>query len=572
MLRELTIRNFAIIDDLSMTFDNGLIVLTGETGAGKSIIIKAVDLILGGRVASDLIRSSQDTAELEALFEVPVQSQAGEMASQQGFDLSEGLLVRRLIQRNGRHKIYINGRLATTHMLSSMSNQLASIAGQHSHQALLNTDYHLMVLDQFGDLGKLRQKVSACYKKILPLIAELRTLRRQLAEQAQRCELLAFQAQEIGRAGIAPGEDEVLEQQRQRLKNAERLYETVGGCVELLYGGDGAVVERVADLTKELQLLCPVDPALSPIAQRINDVAFELEDIARELQAYLQGIVFDTDRLESVEQRLDALQQLKRKYGDTMESVIAFGQRAEEELKRASCLPEEIDKKEKCLQRTHEELVALCRRLSRRRRQAAKGFAKAVQQEVGSLGMKKTRFDVRFAPVPVDDSTDPYLAVDESGIEATGMERAEFFISPNVGEDLRPLARIASGGELSRIILALKAILATGEAVETLVFDEVDAGIGGGVAEMVGEKLSALARYHQVICITHLPQIARFGKSHFKIEKHVHHGRTSTAIRPLQGEDRVKELARMLGGIHITKQTLAHAREMMDMGRKNSEP
>lgn len=563
MLRELSIKHFAIIDDLSISFDDGLSVLTGETGVGKSIIIKAVDLILGGRMTADLIRSSEETAELEALFEVPEQSQAVQVGEAQGLDLTEGLLIRRVIQRSGRHKTFINGGLATTQMLANINQYLASIAGQHSHQALLKPDYHLLILDQFGDLLELRGKVASGYQQILPLIKKLALLKRQRDQQTQRCELLAFQAKEIQQAQIVAHEDGKLEQERQRLKHAQHLYDTVGASVELLYGVDGAVVERLSGIGKELQSLGNLDSSLSPVGQRLQDASFEVEDIARDLQTYLHGIVFDAERLEVVEQRLYLLEGLKRKYGGSLESVIAFGQEAEKQLAQASSLPESIEQTEVELTRVYQELCDLCGQLSRKRRSAAKHLAKAVQQEVALLGMTKTRFDVQFASVPCGDDMDSHLLFNGRAMEATGIDRVEFVVSPNIGEDLRPLSRIASGGELSRFILALKAILATNDAVETLIFDEVDAGIGGGVAEMIGEKLASLARFHQVICITHLPQIARFGKNHFKIEKKIRQGRTHTLITPVQGEDRIKELARMLGGVKITKKALAHAREMM---------
>jgi DNA repair protein RecN (Recombination protein N) len=563
VLRELSIKNFAIIDDLSISLDKGLTVLTGETGAGKSIIINAVNLILGSRASPELIRTSEEAAELEALFEVPAESPGARTAREQGIDLSDGLLVRRIIQRNGRHKIYINGRLATTQILSSINSHLASIAGQHAHQSLLKPDSHLLVLDQSAGLVRLREEVAGCYQQMLPLIRRLATLRRDLAEQSERRELLEFQYKEIQQAKIVPGEDQELEQELQRLKHAERLNETVGRCVDRLYGADGALVEHLTGIGRELQVLSKIDQALGSLKERVDSVSFELEDIANELRSYLQGIVFDSDRLEAVGLRLDTLQRLKRKYGGSLESVLAHGKEMEEGLKRVSSLPEEMVETETRLTGLFERLTGLCQELSEKRKEAAAYFARKVQEELASLGMPKTRFDVEFKGVPVDEHSDPHLVLGNTGIEATGVDRVEFLIAPNVGEDLRPLAQIASGGELSRIILALKAILATKESVETLIFDEVDAGIGGGVAEMVGEKLASLARFHQVICITHLPQIARFGKHHFKIAKGVHRGRTRTTMTLLEGEARVKEMARMLAGVEISKKAMAHAREMI---------
>jgi len=571
VLRELSIRNFAIINDLSVTFQEGLTMLTGETGAGKSIIINAVNLLLGSRASPDLIRTSEDTAELEALFEVPPDSQAGMVARAQGFDVSEGLLVRRIIQRNSRHRIYINGRLATVQMLSAINEHLASISGQHAHQSLLKPEQHLLVIDQFGDLIELRGRVSACYQQMLPLLRKLADLKRQHIQQAEHRELLEFQCREIQQAQVAPEEDRKLEQERQRLKHAERLYETVGKCVDRLYGAEGAVVEYVTEVGRELQALSSIDSSLSVVAERVQEASFQLEDIANDLRSYLHSVVFDSDRLETIETRLDVLQRLKRKYDGSLESVLAHGKAAEQELKRISFLPEQIAETEEKLDQLYKKLCKLCHELSEKRREAAERLSERVQQELASLGMSGTRFEVKFKPSPVDEGADPYLVLDNSGIEATGIDRVDFLIAPNVGEDLRPLAQIASGGELSRIILALKAILATKGSVETLIFDEVDAGIGGGVAEVVGRKLQVLARYHQVICITHLPQIAQFGKHHFKIAKRVYRGRTRTTMTPLHGEKRVKEMARMLGGVKITKKTLDHAREMM-AGRGNREP
>ncbi len=562
MLRELAIKNFAIIDDLSVSFRGGLSVLTGETGAGKSILLNAVNLIMGGRASAEMIRSSEEMAELEALFEVPYESGASKVAQAQGVDLAEGLLIRRIIHKNGRHKIYINGRLATGHMLSEINIHLASISGQHAYQGLLKSEEHLYLLDHFGGTSRLCHKVSDCYKKVLPLIRHLAELKGKESEQAERRELLEFQVREIKQSEVFLGEDDQLEQERERLRHAERLYETVGKCVDLLYGIDGAVVERLTGISKELQTLCNIDQALSVVTKRLEAAAFDMEDVASGLQDYLQGVVFDTDRLEVIESRLYTLEKLKRKYGGSLGSVLAYGSEAEEELEQVTLLPEKIDQIETQLARAHKELGRLCRELSDKRRKAAVHLAQFAQKDLATLGMAKTRFEVSFKQVPVGEDTDPHLVLDNTGMEATGIDRVEFLIAPNVGEELRPLAHIASGGELSRIVLALKSMLATKDAVETLIFDEVDAGIGGGVAEMVGKKLESLARFHQVICITHIPQIACFGRNHFRIEKGVRGGRTRTTIMSLEGEARIQELARMLGGARITKKTMEYAREM----------
>ena len=564
MLRELSIRNFAIIGDLTLALAKGLNILTGETGAGKSIIVNAVKLIMGGRASADLIRTGEDSAELEALFYIPKGHEAAKAALGQGLDIGEDLVIRRIIQRSGRHKTYINGRVATTQNLAGISQYLASISGQHANQNLTKADYHLAVLDQFGKTVALRDKVTLLYQEMRPMLERLKGLEDQLSAQSEKMSLLRFQLGEIEKARITMGEDDALETERRRLKNAEKIFEMCGRHIEGLYGGDGAIVEQLSEAGKDLRTMGRIDPALVSLAERLDATSYELTDIATEIQSYVDGIVFDNDRLEAVEQRLHELQKLKRKYGDTLEAVIAFGEKAKRELKRVSSIPQDIAAVKESLDIRHTKLVDLCRELSKKRKAAALRMAKSVEKELASLGMAKTQFQVRLTPVPLDRDTHSYFAADGAGIDPTGMERAELLISANVGEALKPVAQIASGGELSRLVLAFKTLIATKGAVETVIFDEVDSGIGGRIAEMVGEKLDKLARFHQVICITHLAQIARFGRSHFKIEKQARKGRTVVGIVPLSGEDRVQEMARMLGGAKTTEAVLAHAREMIE--------
>jgi DNA repair protein RecN (Recombination protein N) len=412
-------------------------------------------------------------------------------------------------------------------------------------------------------LTALRNEVKGCYEEMLPWIKKLTALQRKLSEQSEYLELLEFQSKEIEQAAIKPQEDEAVEQEVQRLRHAERLYETIGMCVDRLYGGEGALVETLISTGRALEELSQIDPALRGVKNRVETVSYELEDLAQELQKYHQGIVFDGELLEATESRLDTLQRLKRKYGGSLDAVVEYGKETKEELRRVSSLPEEMSETEATLEALYVKLTSLCQKLSEKRKEAATHFTEKVQTEMAYLGMPKAHFAVRFENVPFDEKTDPRLISGQSGIEATGIDRVAFLMAPNVGEDLRPLAQIASGGELSRMILALKAILATRESVETLIFDEVDAGIGGGVAEMVGKKLASLGAFHQVLCITHLPQIARFGTDHFKIQKGVYKGRTRTTITRLEGEARVKEMARMLAGVKITAEAMAHAREMV---------
>lgn len=563
MLQELSIRNFAIIDDLHIRFADGLTVLSGETGAGKSVIVNAVNLLLGSRASAGLIRSGAETAELEALFVFSSHSPMRSILADHGYDADDSLLVRRIISLNERHRIYINDRLATIQLLNTLTENLASISGQHAHQGLLKEEQQLLILDRFGGLIPLRSEVYACYQEILPAIAKLNELNLKKSRQDEHIELLKFQKKEISDAAVVPDEDKTLEQEKIRLKNSETLYQVVFDGIELLYGREGAVIEHLATVKKQLDRAGQLDPELLPSAKGINEVSFQIEDLVETLRNYLKTISFDENRLEEVDFRLDKLQKLKRKYGGSLESVGLHLETIIAELSEIENLSEKIKTSKADIDRLHEKLSGLSRQLSQQREGAAQKLAKMVEKELGSLKMGHTRFEVFFRKTPKDVHTEPSLTLAGAVISETGIDRITFMIAPNVGEELKPLANIASGGELSRVVLALKAILAGTDSVETIVFDEVDAGIGGGVAEVVGKKLADLARIHQVICITHLPQIAKFGTHHFRISKQVSGGRTVTMIQPLDKNDRIKEIARMLGGATITKTALEHANEML---------
>ena len=564
MLKELSIRNFAIIDDLQIDFSGGFTILSGETGAGKSIILNAVNLLLGSRVSAELVRTGAESAELEALFQISATSNVARIMSANGYDPAEGLLIRRLISRSDNNRVYVNGRLATLGLLTTITENLASISGQHAHQGLLKEDQHLLILDQFGGLMKQRRQVSDLYHQILPLIDKLNRLEASRKRQGEQRELLEFQRKEITAADLTPGEDAALEQERLRLKNAEALYQTVYSSIEALYGASGSVIERLLEVKKNLTTAGQIDSQLKTTADSLASASYQIEDLTDELRAHLNLIQMDDQRLEAVEERLDTLNKLKRKYGGSLEAVFSQLETIAGELSKVKNISHQIREVEENLAKLHDQLTRQVLELSQKRAQAAKKLAVKVVAELGSLKMSLTEFKALLQPIATDEKTNSYLTAQEYAISETGIDRATFMIAPNPGEELKPLAGIASGGELSRVVLALKAILAETDAVETIVFDEVDAGIGGGTAEVVGRKLSELARHHQVICITHLPQIAKFGEHHFSISKHVNDGRTLTAIQPLNKEDRTREIARMLGGEEITQTTLDHARELLE--------
>lgn len=571
MLREIAIKNFAIIDDLRIRFDHGMTVLSGETGAGKSIIIQALNLLLGSRADASMIRTGAESAELEALFDMDTRGPAAAALAEQGHEPGEELVIRRILSRNDRHRVYINGRLATMSLLARVTENLAGISGQHEHQRLLRESEHLRILDQLAGLDDLQQSLADCYHEITPMIRKLEELRAKRKQQAERMELISFQQQEIEAADLAPGEEDQLREQLARLKNAENLFQTAGQGVEELYDRDGAVSERLKTLQKELEKAAAIDSRLTEPAEAVADAALRLEDTAEFLRQYTDGIEFDPGRMEEIEARIDTINKLKRKYGDSVEEILETLAALEDQQSEIEGIEEQISKTESRLAELHQRLAELTRRLSEKRKTAAEKLGRQMDAQLRALKMADTRFRVHFQPAPAQAETPQWLCVDGCAVSEKGAEQARFMISPNVGEDLKPLSRIASGGELSRIILALKALLADTEPVETIVFDEVDAGIGGEVAEVVGRKLADLADRNQVICITHLAQIARFGDHHYRITKTVADGRTTTCIQPLDPSDRIEETARMISGKAITDTTRAHAAEMLKSGRRASE-
>ena len=563
MIEELSIRNFAIIDDLSIRFAPGLTILSGETGAGKSILINAVNLLLGSRANATLIRTGSDEAELEALFKISTDSGMARLMTEQGYDPDEGLMVRRIISRKGNNRIYINGRLATMQLLSMLTENLASISGQHAHQGLLKEEQHLLILDQFGGLLPLRSEYGEQFRALLPMLEELDALQSKQARQSEQTELILFQKKEIEDAAIRLGEDADIELEQVRLKHAEQLHQVCFDAIEEIYGRQGSVIERLEEIKKQLVTAGRIDESLVQKGESLAETTYGLEDLVGDLRAYLTKIDMDSGRLEIVEERLDLLNRLKRKYGGALETVQAHLEEIDRELYDIENLTEKIQETEKQITVQHVCLTDLAERLSAKRASAASDLSQKVVAELDGLKMEQTAFEVDLQHPTSDAGTPACLKAGTRLLTESGIDRASFLIAPNVGETLKPLANIASGGELSRVVLAIKAILAETEAVETIIFDEVDAGIGGGVAEKVGEKLKELSRHHQIICITHLPQIAKFGQHHYRISKSVVADRTRTVIEALDEESRLNEIARMLGGIDITATTLAHARELL---------
>jgi DNA repair protein RecN (Recombination protein N) len=560
MLVQLSISNFAIIRHLDITLRPGLNILSGETGAGKSIIINAVNLILGGRAFADLIRSGCREARVEALFVFPGNRLLAEMLSELGFPCEGDLLIKRTIFREGRNKILINGSLATLQMLSRIGSLLISISGQHEHQLLLKPDHHIYLLDDFGGLSDERRELNEVFSKYKALKEEINQLQRDIKETGERQELARFQVQEIQEAGFSPGEDEVLTQEKRRLQHAGELLAIVSEGYQGIYERNDSALSFISLCTKRIDKGAGIDPGLCAIRDALAEIEVKLEDVSFALRDFQKTIQMDPQKLEEVLERLELLSRLKRKYGPTLQEVFLFKEKLASMMDDLEEKRERLARLAEARERLEDAVIHRARALSNRRKKTASTLEKAVEKELHQLHMAETRFQVNFDQAG-GNKEEEQDTMEE--MRADGFDHVEFMISPNVGEELRPLSRVASGGELSRIMLALKTILARSASVETIIFDEVDSGISGATAEVIGEKLLSLGGYHQILCITHLPQIATQGQSHFLVSKGVINGRTQTNISELDHEERVQEVARLLGGRQITSRALAHAREML---------
>jgi DNA repair protein RecN (Recombination protein N) len=561
MLVQLTISNFAIISHLEIDFKPGLNILSGETGAGKSIIMNAVNLILGGRATMDLIRSGTKEARVEALFVLPENSPLTEVISEMGVPFNGELLIRRSISREGRNRIMINGSIGTIQMLSRLGIMMISISGQHEHQLLLKPDNHLFLLDDFGGLTSERITLNESFREYETMLASRRRLENEIREAKEKKELTSFQIREIEAAKIRVGEEDILEEEKKRLRYAEQLKEIIGESYQTLYERDSSVISELSLIAKSMERGREMDKRLEGVRKALLSAEAELEDVGLELRNLQDNIMIDPLRLEEVEERLQILNKLKRKYGSSLEDILQYREKLSGLMDNMDLNEKKLEELNKRLDRKRIEIISKATELSKKRKSAAERFEKSVEDELALLDMGGTRFEVRFHHDGYTVGSDTQEQME--AIKADGFDRIEFMLSPNIGEELKPLSKIASGGELSRIMLALKTILARQGSVETVIFDEVDSGIGGATAEVVGEKLWALAQYHQILCITHLPQIASKGEAHFLVEKRIEKNRTNTIISELDPGGRIKEIARLLGGRVISEQAIAHAREML---------
>jgi len=574
MLVELSIQNIAIIDQLRVTFEPTLNALTGETGAGKSIIIDALGAVVGGRTSPDMLRSGEERARIEAVFDVTDRNDPALRAvlDEAGIEHEDGtLILSRDLQSNGRSVARINGQTVTVGLLGRVGERLVDIHGQSAHLSLLRPTTHLDFLDAYAGLMERRAELATLVNRVRRIRVERAALEQDDRELARRTDLLRFQVDEIASATLEPDEDEILRVERTRLSNASNLQVIADTVYRTLREGTPprgtSVVEGLRDVAKNLGELAKLDPTLAEAESEVDEMVYLLEDVAATVRTYRDTVEDNPARLAEVEERLALIRDLERKYGGTVAEVLTFGDEAERELallegseeRLAQLRDEELD--------VLRQIGARAGTLSQARQKAATRLAKAVEAEIAHLAMGRTRFtvfqtqeeDAEGAPVGGDDGHARYLAFD-----ARGVDRVEFLIAPNAGEAPKPLARIASGGETARLMLALKSVLASADATPTLVFDEVDVGIGGRSGQVVGETLAALARTHQVLCITHLAQVAAFADGHFRIIKRDVRGRTISDVERLDEPERIEELAAMLDGAPITPVARASARDLAE--------
>ncbi len=579
VLAQLTVRNVVLIERLVLELAAGFNVVTGETGAGKSMVVDALSLALGGRARPDLVRAGAAEAEVEALFELSGAQAGTEVAASArgarvaarlesaGIPVERELVVRRVVQAEGRSRAYVNGRLCTAAQLAEVAADLCDIASQHESVSLADPATHVEYLDAFGSLDADRTRLAERVDALAEVTRELDEATAQERGRAEREDFLRWQLREIEELDPRDGEETELEHERGRLRHAEKLQAATRHAVERLYEGEAAICDELARIGAELDQAAGIDGSLAPVARSIQSARAELSEAARALSRYAEGVEASPERLAEIEERSFRLQKLLRKHGPSTADLLAHRAAIARELSSLSSAAERIAELEGERARRVAEAATAARALSRKRRDAAERLADAIGRELSQLGMGRARVVVEVSPA---SAAGDVLQVDGARLTRAGIDRVEFLIAPNRGEEPRPLRKIASGGELSRALLALKRVLSDQGPVGTFVFDEVDAGVGGAIAEVIGRSIAEISRHRQVICITHLPQIAALADAHFVVDKHEAKGRTSTSVRRLAGAERVEEIARMLGGIKVGDAARKAAAEMLGTSRRSS--
>ncbi len=557
MLKELHIKNVAVIEDVLVSFEDGFHALTGETGAGKSILIDSINMALGERTDRDLIRTGAEIASVDAVFEPG--SVAVKKLRELDIEVEDGMLyISRQIGADGKSRCRINGHMVPLSLLKEAAVHLLSIHGQNDNQSILSPKFHLGFLDSYGDYRTSLDSYQQQYEVVLSLQKELSRLLVDEEEKARRIDLLTYQIDEISAADLKAGEEDTLLERREYLSHFESIIEYTGKAYGALYGGEelASAYDQVAEGVHHLEKVAGLDEKLNEYYQTLQSVLADVEDVTHELKSYLESIDFHPNELDLIEERLQLISNLKRKYGSSINDILAYLETATADLFKIEDSDAEQRRLEKKLTEEKEKLKSLAEELSASRKEAAIRLQTAIMQELSDLDMQKMRFSV---------FVEPMVEEEEPKYTKNGWDRVEFLISANPGEALKPLAKIASGGEMSRIMLAIKSVLADGDPVDTLIFDEIDAGVSGRAAQKIAEKIGMLAKKHQVLCITHLAQIASMADVHFYIEKTSNEERTCTTVIPLEEQERKQELARIIGGVKITELTLQAAQEMLDM-------
>lgn len=564
MLIELNIQEFAIIQKATICFSEGLNIITGETGTGKSIMVDALNLVLGGRSDKNYIKDGSKKTIVEALFFIEDSDDINRILDEYGIELEDNnILITREIHTSGRSVSRVNGRAVTLNILSSLTNKLIDIQGQHEHQSLLSSDKHIEFVDMLGDknLKENKKKVKREYLELAELKNKLKQLAQNEMERERTIDLLKFQVEEIEEMDLKVDEEESLIKEHKILSNSQELSKLVNTINEKLSLSDyssSSVIDEIRSVSKTLSQITDYDESLKVHEETLEGISYSLEDISRDISDYGNNIEFDFEKLDDVENRLGILNKLKRKYGNSIEEIFKYKEKILEELRILLNLDEEIEKINQAIELQEEKLAVHCRELSIERKKISNELEKKMIAELKELNMENASFKVEIKEL--DNFTEK------------GKDRIEFFISTNIGQGLKPMSKIASGGEISRIMLAFKNILAEVDNINSLIFDEIDTGISGRTAQIVGEKILQISKKHQVICITHLPQIAAMADTHFLIDKNLSEDKkTLTSIIKLKEEERVSEICRLIGGVCVTETTKKHAQEMIDLSQKQKK-
>ena len=549
MILGLTLKNFTIIEDLSVGLSSGLNIITGETGAGKSVIVDAINIILGDKASPDNIKSGKEEAHIEALFDISSDEVIQERLKSSGFDISSGeLLIKRVIYPNARSRVFINGSLSTLTLLSTITQGLVDIFNQHEHQSLLKEENHLKILDNFGETANEVSRLREQYQNYLETKKELDDLIQSQKDRFEKEDYLKYQLSEIDGAGLQLGEDEKLEAEKLKLINTERLNSTTQGAYDILYESESSILGSLQRVSDDLLNSGKIDSTLAEIGQSIEKGRLQIQDAAFSLRDYNSELTHDSGRLDIVEDRIHLIGDLKRKYGESVSQIILKRDEIEKELNNIEHFDERVKSLSSESQMLMDELLSLAGKISKKRKQSSKKLTSVLEKELNEVGIKGGLFHIEFT---------------DKDISSNGVDDISFLFSANPDEKPKPLTKVASGGELSRIMLVLKEVIARVEGGSVIIFDEADSGVGGAVAEAVGQKIRKLSQSYQVICITHLPQVAKFADSHLAVSKTHNDNKTQVTIKSLEGDERVVELARMIGGFNITQKTIDAAYEML---------